>query len=456
MDLSRTAQRSGPEYDRVSSALYGMARNLDRDDPYTTVLSNQLDEVDAEYRRIRVASSMRREAGRGLELPEVYQAIFGNSASAKAFRSLVTHMKDNWYKTSADYPPEVQVLAAAALPTVRAMRTSQALKTAVGEHARTYGVLDVPFREGDPVLFAAFLGWFGLRDLKRFLAQAVGRGAGKPVAAAWKFLHEWVNTNVRRMPAPSREVRAELAPYRPDGPMVLYRGVRFHDVGELVEFTRQYADTGNPFPFMSDWWSSWTKSKTVAERFGRYRGATSHNDAMLGWLHRVKANKPYDGRGGYVIGALVRPEQCLVDVSKVGVNGQHGNEQEVIVNPGAKLTCKVYAVFGDVAAEVTEFRSNKYESGQTPEQIARGTGTYGVDLVSVDGDIATYAYDASPYNYAGMKKDSTPRAEAGPKILDRFRSYLYDAEWIDDYRVRFRPMDFGDRLASAWGRVIVP
>lgn len=62
MDLSRMAQAAGPEYDRVSSALYGMAKNLDPHDPYTTSLSNQLDEADAEYRRIRVASSMRRLA----------------------------------------------------------------------------------------------------------------------------------------------------------------------------------------------------------------------------------------------------------------------------------------------------------------------------------------------------------------------------------------------------------
>jgi ABC-type transporter Mla subunit MlaD len=62
MDLSRMAQDAGPEYDRVSATLYAMARNLDPHDPYTTSLSNQLNEADAEYRRIRVASSMSRLA----------------------------------------------------------------------------------------------------------------------------------------------------------------------------------------------------------------------------------------------------------------------------------------------------------------------------------------------------------------------------------------------------------
>jgi len=439
-DLSARARAAG--FDSVSSTLYRMAQNLDVKDPYTTALLNQVREVDQEY------GTMVRTAGRGLDLPEVFQAIYGNGPSAKAFRSLVNHMKDKWYKTTEDVPPDVQVLATEAMPTVRAIRTSQALKTLIGQ----YTAFDIPFGEPNPVHFAALLGAGGLRELKRFLTPRVTDRSVPLGGEAKKFLREWVNTNGVRMPTPSALTVSELEPYRPDRTLLLYRGVRFGDVGELVEFTRKYAGTGKPFPFKSKWYSSWTKSISIAERFSRYTSATSHNDAMFGWFSRVKSGKDYDGYGGYIVGARVRPNQCLVDIGNTGVSGQHGNESEVIVLPGQDLVCKVYQVFGDVTSEVEEFRSG-YKGQRSPEQFAYGG--YEVALVSVDGDIATYRHDPIP-RWDGVVTRSTPREESGDEIIGQFRSHLYDAEWIDDHRVRFRPMDLGQGLASAWGRVIVP
>lgn len=79
------------------------------------------------------------------------------------------------------------------------------------------------------------------------------------------------------------------------------------------------------------------------------------------------------------------------------------------------------------------------------------TAGRGLDLPEVYQAI----YGNGP-RWDGVVTRSTPREESGGEILGQFRSHLYDAEWIDDHRVRFRQMDLGQRLASAWGRVIVP
>lgn len=369
-------------------------------------------------------------AGRGLELPEVYQVIFGNAPSAKAFRSLVTKVKDVWYRTPAEYPPEVVALAKAALPTFQAMRTSQALKTLVGSQ----DFVTMNFSESDLIRFAQLYGR-DLPSLKKLLAFEVQGKVPTLSGESKRFLREWVDTNSKVMPRPNPYIVEELKPYRPDGTLLLFRGIRFGDVGELVEFSKQFAETGKAFPFESARWSSWTTSKEVATRFGRYSSATSHNDAMMGWLSMVKSQKSYSGNGGYVIGARVQPDQCLVNIGKTGITGQHGNESEVIVNPNTKLVCKVYAVFGDVAREVEEFRSNKYRAKEVKDFIYPGLYTR---LVSAEGDLVTFR------TWTEAPAGSTPRsldAKDGGRILKQFRSQLYKAEWINDFQVRFRPMD---------------
>lgn len=369
-------------------------------------------------------------SGRGLELPEVYQAIFGNAPSAKAFRALVTKVKDTWYRTPAEYPPEVVALAQAAFPTFQAMRTSQALKTLVGSQESVL----MTFSDPDPVVFARLYGR-SLPGLKKLLAFEVQGKVPTLSGETKRFLREWVDTNSKAMPRPNPDIVEELKPYRPDGTLLLFRGVRFGDVGELVEFTKQFAETGKAFPFESVRWSSWTTSKEVATRFGRYSSATSHNDAMMGWLSMVKNQKDYSGSGGYVIGARVQPDQCLVDINKTGISGQHGNESEVIVNPGAKLVCKVYAVFGDVAREVEDFRNDKYRAKEVKDFIYTGLYT---TLVSVEGDLVTFK------TWTEAPAGSTPRSldtKDGGRILRQFRSRLYKAEWINDFQIRYRPMD---------------
>lgn len=453
VDLFQVVRGYGPQYERVSTSLYRMSMSLDPHDPHTTALLARLADVDAEYRRIRTASMMGRAAGVGLDLPALYQAVYGSSMSAKAFRSLVTNLKDTWYRTPADYPIEIVQLAQAAEPAVQAIRGSQALKQLLNAHG---DYVKLPMQVSDPVRFAALMGALQLRDLKRLLSVYGMGDTPKLKAATKKFLLTWMNANGVRMPKPTIDEIVDLEPYRPDETLVLYRGMRFRDVGALVQFSRNYG-TGRPFPFQSTHWSAWSKSKEVAERFGRFNPAGSQTEAMMGWLRQFRTQKDYAGSGGYVIGARVRPDQCLVDIEKTGVYGQHGNEREVIVNPNVTLTCKVYSVFGDVQREVEEFRSDTYRSSRTPAEAIRSE-EFKVRVVSVDGDILTLATSDVFMSPKELSGNPTPRKVAGPGVTRALNRHLYDAEWIDDYRVRAVPMtfDFDARLASAWGRVIVP
>lgn len=398
-------------------------------------------------------ASQHREAGVGLDLPALYQAIYGNAPSAKAFRALVTHLKDKWYKTPAEYPAEVVQLAHAANPTVQAIRGSQALKRLLNEYG---DYIKLRMEVSDPVQFAGWMGAHQLKDLKRLLSVYVMGDTPKLKAATKKFLMSWMDTNGAAMPKPSIDEIVDLKPYRPDETLVLYRGMRFQDVGALVQFARNYG-TGKPFPFQSTRWTAWSKSKEVAERFGRFNPAGSHTEAMMGWLRQFRTNKDYAGSGGYVIGARVRPDQCLVDIEKTELHGAHGNEREVIVNPNVTLTCKVYSVFGDIQREVEEFRADTYRSSRTPVEAIRNF-EFKVRVVSVDGDILTLDIEDAYLSQKERAGNPTPRKTAGPGVTRALNGHLYDAEWLDDYRVRAVPMtfDFDARLASAWGRVIVP
>lgn len=399
--------------------------------------------------RVRTASEMVREAGRGLELPDVFKAIYGTGASAKAFRSLATYLDNNFQLDSSKASPEALALAELSMPTIRAIRGSQALKELLNQYRDVAHYVNIT--HNDPISFVNSMGKRGLKDLKLLLNLKLGNGATLS-ADVYKFLREWVNTNGYAMPKPFGSVALELERFRPDGTILLYRGIRFNDIGELVQFTRTYANTGKPFPFSSDRFSSWTKSKTIAERFGRYRAASSQNEAMFGWASRVRSGKSYDGYGGYIVGARVRPEQCLADLTKLNFQGQHGDEAEVIVRPNTPIVCKVYATFGDVELELEQFRK---DPPQSIEKIVKSSAPYNVSVVSIDGDIATYKW--VDFFSMGYHKETpkTPRAIAETEIVGGFRKNLYEARWLDDYRVQFRPMlDDGAKLAAAWGGMV--
>jgi hypothetical protein len=143
---------------------------------------------------------------------------------------------------------------------------------------------------------------------------------------------------------------------RPSSPVLLYRGLLFkegYQMGELAsnENERKYAermhnkhksarvfidamragriDVNMNYPTAS----SWTTSKTIAERFASKNAASSQHLAMLNWLRQKGA---IDGELGIVISTLARPSDIIVDLSKIELYGMHGNESEMILMPGTK------------------------------------------------------------------------------------------------------------------------
>lgn len=377
-------------------------------------------------------------AGAGLPLLQVYDAIFGTSKAAKAFRSVVKKInKDSTPKEAFgdQFPLAAQV--------VRIMADSREFKAFINQNDVAIKGM---FKDVlDPYKFMDRLGWY-LPNLKKTLEVELNRAAPKITAATKKFLLEWVNTNGRRLPQVTRDLILDLAPFRPVSRLVLYRGIQFSDVGELVEFTQEYG-SGKPFTFNSDRWSSWTKYPTIAERFARYHASTSNFSGMMSFFSRAEKKKDYDGRGGYVVGAYVQPRDCLVDVNHPGLpfdGGQHGDEGEVIVRPNVDLVCKVYKVYGDVLREIEEFQSSKYDfrespavqgffgylSGYTPEVL--GDGTSGIVKFLPHGS------------------KSNARADLEKDLTRSFRRNLYTYEWVDDNTVRYKRMKLPSRVATRY------
>ncbi len=381
---------------------------------------------------------MHHTAGTGLTLLQVYDAIFGTSKAAKAFRSVVKKINKDSVPLEAlgdQFPLASQV--------VRVMADSQEFKAFFNQtNMAGFGFFkDVR----DPYRFLERMGPY-LPDLKKWLEVELNRAAPKIMAATKKFLLEWVNTNGRRLPQVTSDLALDLAPFRPISRLVLYRGIQFSDVGELVEFTQKYG-SGEAFTFNSDRWSSWTKSPGIAERFARYHASASHFSGMMSFFSRAEKKKDYDGKGGYVVGAYVQPKDCLVDLTHPGLpfdGGQHGNEGEVIVRPNVDLVCKVYKVYGDVLREIEEFQKDKFDFRESPESL----GFFGYlsgYTPEVHGDGASGIVKFLPH-----RSKNNARVDLQKELTRAFRRNLYTYEWIDDNTVRYKRMNLPSRVASRY------
>ncbi len=385
---------------------------------------------------------MSRIAGTGLTLLQVYDGLFGTSKAAKAFRSVVKKInKDNATQEALgdQFPLASQV--------VRVMADSQEFKAFVNQtDVGSFGLFkDVR----DPYKFLERMGWY-LPNLKKSMEVELNRAAPKIMASTKKFLLEWVNTNSHRLPYVTKDLILDLAPFRPVSRLVLYRGIQFSDVGELVEFTQKYG-SGKAFTFNSDRWSSWTKYPTVAERFARYHASASHFSGMMSFFSRAEKKKDYDGKGGYVVGAYVQPKDCLVDINHPGLpfeGGQHGDEGEVIVRPNVDLVCKVYKVYGDVLREIDEFQSSKYNGPETPSyEHFFGYFSGYESQVSGDENSGVVKFLKTDPKKTNARSD----LESGyNSIAKSFRKNLYTYEWVDDNTVRYKRMNLPSRVASRY------
>lgn len=381
-------------------------------------------------------------AGVGKTLPELYVSLFGPSKSAKAFRAV---MKDPpGYNGPADQTT-VPLLPLAAIA-IADLAGSQEFKTLWDNKYWKWRNVR------DPAGFAKDNGWM-LKDLKQWLDAMTGVQPTRLSKVTNDFLKQWVNTDGKRMPTPGQDIVTELWNFRPETTRIYYRGVRFHDIGEMVKFHQHFA-TGKAFPFKSERYTSWSTSQVVAEKFGRYNSASSQNDAMMGWLSRAKANKDYDGKGGYLIGARVQPSQCLVDLTNHELpfgGGIHGGEGEVIVLPDTALVCKVYGVYGNPEADVEQFLQDKYQRNSPSDpyffQYPLSKNMFKVQGDSEEGDVT---FDMETVTTA-LKHEYQSKYKNDPlaRLTQDFNRQLYEVAWHGD-TAHYTRMTLPKRVASRW------
>jgi hypothetical protein len=383
--------------------------------------------------------------GKGLSAGEVYDLMFGSGEAATALKAMLTRV-DAGHMWAPQFEDSNKELAAKFAPAFEAFKNSQEAKALLNDP-------DVDTRIDwnqslDPLGFVRN-NYDKLPIIKRALKvrSTVGKkkGRGSPVLGSKKWLRQWKNTNGYGMPDPAPEHIIDLEPYRMQERTILYRGIRFREVVELLDFAEKYGDGKRPFPFQQNKPSAWTKSKSVAERFATMSAAGSEYEAMMQWASRAKSGKNYSEKGGYIIGAVVNPEDTIVDFDNIDVSSQHGGEGEVIVKGGAQLTCKVYQMWGDIPREIAAFADSYNRSN--PEQIYFDSPWHEKKFTG-DSESGTITFTGAPeFGYYGrndpeLTKSMTPRKWHSMDAYNRdliktMRAQLYDAEWQDDYTIRY-------------------
>jgi hypothetical protein len=181
-------------------------------------------------------------------------------------------------------------------------------------------------------------------DLKKEITKWVNSNS-----SYFNFTH-WAQKELQSLPA-----------IRPTKKVVLYRGVLFSEYslkskidtydgsleeGNGAKFLKSIRDDNRTVDLTWDRASSWTSDKSVAEQFAKYGAASSQFGAMLQWFDRNKSKKFIDGSLGYVISTLADPADILIDMNMMSasIHSAHGNESEVIMNPGTYL-CRVVRKF---------------------------------------------------------------------------------------------------------------
>ena len=381
--------------------------------------------------------------GRGLPVADVYKLMFGPGEPSTALKAMLTRV-DAGHMWAPQFEDSNKELAAKFAPAFEAFKNSQEAKALMNEP--DVAVRIEWNRSLDPLGFVRN-NYEKLPIIKRAMQirSTVGKkkGRGAPALGSKKWLRQWKNTNGYGMPEPRPEYVIDLEPYRMQERTVLYRGIRFREVVDLLDFSEKYGDGKRPFPFQQDKPSAWTKSKSVAERFATMSSAGSEYEAMMQWAARAKSGKNYAQKGGYIIGAVVNPEDTIVDFDNIDVNSQHGGEGEVIVKSGAQLTCKVYQMWGDVPREIASFADSYNRSN--PEDVYFDL-PWSNKEVTGDSESGTIKFSGETYfGYYGhdnpeLLKNMTPRkwsSVRGHDPIKTMRAQLYDAEWQDDYTIKY-------------------
>lgn len=253
-------------------------------------------------------------------------------------------------------------------------------------------------------------------------------------ASARKEVVDWVNGNngYHNLSQGTMKELKSIEILRSNKPVRLYRGLLFKkyslesreqydgtlDKGNGLKFLDSIRANGKEVDLVWDRASSWTTSKEVADRFAKYASADSNYGAMLNALSR--GTNFIDGDLGFVISVLAKPEDVLLDVSKLSLSrAKHDGEAEFILAPG-KYHCKInnrYTVTGEVpleadktdvlqknhdyAAEKAAQLKKKYSleqfdklSEETDWSIFRNTSLIKKLASNETTDLCTHAYEA--------------------------------------------------------------
>ena len=191
-------------------------------------------------------------------------------------------------------------------------------------------------------------------DVKRVLQETSRISKNRIPAEIKKELVAWVTNNSRSASISSWATKelSIIPNIRPNTKQLLFRGMLFK--GHWFEENWNTSDnpksptkivnhllsgkTGFPLDLKNA--SSWTTSKSIADRFASKSAATSQYSAMIQWLH---AKGKIDGVLGLILAAYVDPDNIAVDLQKVDIDLQHGDEGEMILKPGKYVT-KIVAI----------------------------------------------------------------------------------------------------------------
>ena len=180
-------------------------------------------------------------------------------------------------------------------------------------------------------------------------------------------LSDWVNTSARyyNLPLWATNELKSLPDIRPKKQVILYRGILFSDYD--LQDRKSYdgtLDEGNGIKFLRsirkgqkivdlewDRPSSWTKDKKVAEQFAKNGPASSSFSATMQWLQN--SGKAIQGAMGFIIAVVAKPDDVLIDLTRVRIRSGYAEESEMILRPGtytAKII-KKFTVDGEVDLE---------------------------------------------------------------------------------------------------------
>lgn len=164
-----------------------------------------------------------------------------------------------------------------------------------------------------------------------------------------KFAKEWLAGAIDSMyavQAPYGETLELLQQFRPDGPITVYRGLRFSTELDFYFFLRYNDWNGSTLTYKGqrDRVSSWAYHQEASQSFATERAAGSEFEATMGWLRKMKEQAIVNGAMGVVLKGTVRPEDIIIDMTKVTDDVRTTRYQatsEVFVLPNRPITCEI-------------------------------------------------------------------------------------------------------------------